>query len=202
MKNRQEKLRENELTQKIDQEINKKVDEIVEGKLEREIGADVDKELKKQIEGRVHDAVTERLEPGELLTERPSSVPLNRRFADVRKVFVKCWDGACRRMTFLMVGVYIIIAGLFALCFFLRTGFCISNGTLFAAPYIVIAAVAAVISLFFSFFSESPRVAFIFSLLLDIPVVLFLLVYFVSYIAIFLIFIVFFIRFIQGARRR
>jgi|GEM_PF-2894466 len=201
MKN-QKKPQENELSQKIDQEIKKKVDEVVEGKLEREIDADVDRELKKQIESRVHDAVEERLEPEQALTERPSSVPLNRRFSDVRKVFGKCWEGACRRMTFLMIGVYLIIAGLFILCFFLRTGLCMSNGTLYAAPYIVIAVIAAIISLFISFFSESPRVAFIFSLLLDIPIVLFLLIYFVSYIAIFLIFIVFLIRFIQGARRR
>jgi hypothetical protein len=194
------------LKKEIDEEIEIEIERRVKN-LDKIIGPEIDKQLSEVVKKRVDQKTEEvlgRRKPPVILQEITRSRANYNQIIKITSFagISECSSGYCRIVFFVSLACYILIAFVLFSCSFFASFYCISVGPFSGSLAVMaIAVVGLVINFIISLISVNPRPPLLFSIIMDIPLLIALLVFSFSYIAMFIIFFVIFIRFIQDARR-
>lgn len=168
----------------IGPEIDKKIDEIVKQQ--------VDKKTSEVLGGKRKVAVPEKV-----------SKPVSERLAQVSSVgsISECLSGYCKIVLFVSIACYLLIGIALFSCSIFDLFYCSAGPFSGSLAVMAIAIIGLAINFIISLVSSNPRPSLLFSIILDIPLLIAILIFSFSYIGMFIIFFIILIRFIQNGRR-
>jgi hypothetical protein len=182
----------------IDKRIEEKIQEkLQKGEIDRKIEDEITKDIEKDIRARVQQRV------GQVIgvNQQPQRSRWNNFMAalvNFRSTFRFCWQGVCRRISFVYIFFYILTILLVVLCRIPGMPLCFQGGS---GPLVIIIAVAVLsISFLISIFSSDPRTALVYTILLGIPILVLAFISSIQYIGLIIVgsaLLIFLIRFIQ-----
>lgn len=183
------------LNQLIEDEIEEELDKYPEKKSEQ-IRQEIDQDIEKIVEAEVEKRIEQRI-------QIPSQ-SMNASTNFVRPIIesIRTYWRQYQSILYIILIGYLTIILFMSICTFSDAEICTTREPLGAPIYLAwISVITLIVSLLFSFSRKDPRSAMFFSLLVDLPLLILIILLTARYIGLILIALVIFVRFIQGIRR-